>query len=35
VAATPDTVRTLRKEGYKVIVEKDAGFFASFSDDMY
>nr|AAK18179.1 nicotinamide nucleotide transhydrogenase [Acetabularia acetabulum] len=35
VAATPDSVKMLVKEGFKVIIESEAGFHASFSDDMY
>ena len=35
VAATPDTVTALRKLGFDVIVEKDAGVGAAFGDDDY
>ncbi len=35
VAASPDTVRGLRKLGYDVAVEQGAGVAASFSDDAY
>lgn len=35
VAATPDTVRKLVKLGFDVVVEKDAGALASYSDTEY
>jgi NAD(P) transhydrogenase subunit alpha len=35
VAATPETVRSLRKLGFDVIVESEAGIGASFSDEDY
>ncbi len=35
VAATPKTVEQIRKLGFDVIVEKDAGFKASFEDDAF
>lgn len=35
VALVPDTVSKLIKLGFKVIVEKDAGFNASFTDEQY
>lgn len=35
VALVPDTVSKLIKLGFSVIVEKDAGFNASFTDDQY
>lgn len=35
VAATPATVRELRKLGYDVVVEHDAGARASFADEAY
>jgi NAD/NADP transhydrogenase alpha subunit len=35
VAATPDTVKALVKDGHKVVIENGAGVNASFSDDAY
>eukprot|EP01025_Chloroclados_australasicus_P021465 TRINITY_DN2258_c1_g1_i1.p1 TRINITY_DN2258_c1_g1~~TRINITY_DN2258_c1_g1_i1.p1 ORF type:complete len:1160 (-),score=185.00 TRINITY_DN2258_c1_g1_i1:305-3673(-) len=35
IAATPDTVKQLVKAGYNVVIEKDAGMYASFSDEMF
>ncbi len=35
VAASPDTVRGLRKLGYEVAIEQDAGAAANFSDEAY
>ena len=35
VAATPDTVKKLRKLGFEVVIEQDAGQRASFNDDAY
>ena len=35
VAATPKTVEQIKKLGFEVIVEHDAGFKASFEDDAF
>ena len=36
MAATPDTIKALRKAGYgRVVVEKGAGVQASFPDELY
>ncbi len=35
VAATPKTVEQIKKLGFEVIIEKDAGFKASFEDDAF
>ena len=35
VAATPDTVAKLQKLGFDVVIEKGAGYRASFTDDAY
>ena len=35
VAATPEVAAQLQKLGYEVLVEKDAGAAASFSDEAY
>ena len=35
VAATPETVKALVKDGHKVVIENGAGVNASFSDDAY
>lgn len=35
VAASPETIALLKKEGYSVVVESGAGAEASFPDDAY
>ena len=35
VAATPKTVEQIKKLGFDVIIEKDAGFKASFEDNAF
>lgn len=35
VAATPDSVKKLRKLGFEVVVEREAGLAAGFDDDAY